>query len=337
MFALDCEMCVTTANIPELTRVSIVDEQLNVVYDTLVKPDNKIIDYVTRYSGITEDMLKDVTTKLSDVQRFIQEQLPSDAILVGQSLNSDMDALKMMHPYIIDTSVIFNMTGIRRKKTKLKKLAEYYLNEQIQNKKSGHCSTQDSQACMKLVKLKLANSLSYGDGVMDNQYIINFPKYISEDQKTRFLEQETCTLIFNHINKMDKKSASIVGCSEVMNDYARILNNTSLKIMEDKSYEASDDIRLVIRPTNRKAIKRYSKIAETHALNICHLKLNKDEVNEENIAETINIVDKWVKTLWDCTSLNGLVCIIFSGVCNASNGACFLNIKTNRDIDISQT
>lgn len=58
-------------------------------------------------------MLDGVTTTLSDVQQTLRKLLPTDAILIGQSLNSDLHTLKMMHPYIIDTSVIFNITGDR--------------------------------------------------------------------------------------------------------------------------------------------------------------------------------------------------------------------------------
>jgi len=50
---------------------------------------------VTRYSGITRQLLKHVHTRIEDVQRQIQQLLPSNAILVGHSLNFDLNALQV--------------------------------------------------------------------------------------------------------------------------------------------------------------------------------------------------------------------------------------------------
>jgi len=65
----------------------------------------------------------------------------------------------MMHPYIIDTSVIYNITGDRFRKTKLALLAQRFLGEEIQQGKKGHCSVEDSTTCMRLTQLKLANGM----------------------------------------------------------------------------------------------------------------------------------------------------------------------------------
>lgn len=47
-YSLDCEMCFTTVG-SELTRVTIIGPDCSTVYDKLVKPRNKILDYCTKY------------------------------------------------------------------------------------------------------------------------------------------------------------------------------------------------------------------------------------------------------------------------------------------------
>ncbi|XP_028024301.1 RNA exonuclease 5 isoform X2 [Balaenoptera acutorostrata] len=94
LFGLDCEMCLTSKG-RELTRISLVAEGGCCVMDELVKPDNKIVDYLTSFSGITKKILNPVTTTLKDVQRQLKALLPPNAVLVGHSLDLDLRALKI--------------------------------------------------------------------------------------------------------------------------------------------------------------------------------------------------------------------------------------------------
>jgi RNA exonuclease 1 len=78
-----------------ICRICVVNANLEVVYSSFVKPKNPITNYLTRFSGITKEMLEDVTTTLSDVQKALIEILPPDAILIGHSLNSDLTAMQV--------------------------------------------------------------------------------------------------------------------------------------------------------------------------------------------------------------------------------------------------
>ncbi|KAG2455831.1 REXO5 exonuclease, partial [Polypterus senegalus] len=79
----------------KLTRVSLVDNNGQCIMDELVKPKEKIVDYLTKFSGVTEALLEPITTTLQDVQKQLKKLLPSNAVLVGHSLNFDLQALEV--------------------------------------------------------------------------------------------------------------------------------------------------------------------------------------------------------------------------------------------------
>ncbi|XP_012136383.1 uncharacterized protein LOC100879141 isoform X2 [Megachile rotundata] len=153
VYALDCEMCYTTQGL-ELTRITIIDEDCNVVYEALVKPQNPIIDYNTRFSGITEESMKDVTTTLLDVQATILTMFSDKTILVGHSLESDFKSLRLLHDTVVDTSVMFPHKNGYPQKRALKNLCSEYLRKLIQNDVGGHDSKEDAMACMELILWK---------------------------------------------------------------------------------------------------------------------------------------------------------------------------------------
>ncbi|KAL6943303.1 hypothetical protein ACO0RG_002296 [Hanseniaspora osmophila] len=164
-FALDCEMCLS-ANGHVLTRCSVVNFQNEVVYDQLVKPDVEIVDYLTKYSGITEEMLRPVTCTAKQVQQDLLQLISLDDVLIGHSLQSDLNILKLRHTKVVDTAFIYEHKAGPPFRPSLKYLSQEYLNVNIQNDDAkGHDSITDARTCMDLTKLKIQNGLAFGMGL----------------------------------------------------------------------------------------------------------------------------------------------------------------------------
>eukprot|EP00559_Dactyliosolen_fragilissimus_P009117 CAMPEP_0184871818 /NCGR_PEP_ID=MMETSP0580-20130426/40937_1 /TAXON_ID=1118495 /ORGANISM="Dactyliosolen fragilissimus" /LENGTH=1116 /DNA_ID=CAMNT_0027374529 /DNA_START=106 /DNA_END=3456 /DNA_ORIENTATION=+ len=209
IFAIDCEM-VRTHNGPELARITLLQytptsgnsdrhnsecsvvasnhqkhnhktrDDYIVLLDVLVKPRNIVLDYLTYYSGITPNMLRNVKTRLEDVQAFVLSHVCVDDVLIGHSLENDLRATKVVHSCVIDTAVLFRG---RTRKYSLKHLAGVLLQRQIQVNgisshtnghrreglstlgiphQDGHCSEEDASTALHLAIERARKGPSYG-------------------------------------------------------------------------------------------------------------------------------------------------------------------------------
>ncbi|KAL1240702.1 RNA exonuclease [Trichinella spiralis] len=187
VFALDCEMVYTTIG-SMLARVTVVDWNLETVYERLVKPPGALLDCNTRFSGITEQELAKAEWTLEDVQKDLSEIFSPDSILIGHSLDCDLRALKLIHMKVVDTSVVFpHRRGLPYKRA-LKSLAMEYLKKIIQENVGGHDSKEDASACMELMKCKNTGE----NGLSFCLTLLNSGKCLTEYTFSRCATAESC-------------------------------------------------------------------------------------------------------------------------------------------------
>ena len=168
--ALDCEFCYTAEGL-QLTRVSIVKEDGEIVYDKLVKPPTKITNYNTEHSGITAEQMEGVETTLQDVQRELLEMIPCETILIGHSLENDLQRLKMIHANVVDTCALYPHKRGAPYRNALRFLTERYLGRRIQE--GTHDSVADARATMELALLKFINGPSFGEVTTEGEGVFD--------------------------------------------------------------------------------------------------------------------------------------------------------------------
>ncbi|KAK9887629.1 hypothetical protein WA026_023588 [Henosepilachna vigintioctopunctata] len=159
IYSLDCEMCYTI-NGMELCRVTVVGIDGGLLYNTFVKPEYQVVDFNTRFSGVTE---RDVTLygkTLPEVQRDLLSFINEGSILVGHSIHNDLRALKILHRNIVDISLIFPHYLGYPYRYSLKQLTLHCLHKQIQSSDYGHDPYEDALSSMELLMWKIVQDLS---------------------------------------------------------------------------------------------------------------------------------------------------------------------------------
>lgn len=156
VIAIDCEMVGDRNNQSMLARVSIVDSNLSVLYNTFVKPLNDVYYYRTQVSGITaRDLMH--AEDFYTVQATVRQYLLNASVIIGHRVKSfDLPALHLTDVpdwKIRDTSSFPLFKEAGKQVTggsfpSLKFLADYFLNESIQG--GAHSPVEDARTCMKL-------------------------------------------------------------------------------------------------------------------------------------------------------------------------------------------
>ena len=178
LFAIDCEMVLVRGRhqvdggwplVKQLARVAIVDEWGTTLLDELVRPEYAVVDYQTRYSGITASILSSARLDLDEVRIKVCDLIgAADAALVGHSLECDLHALRLAVPAnvcVLDTALLFPLRCHRTgppTKAALRNLSVQHLQREIQQDSGGHSPVEDACAAMDLALLKLRRGYAYG-------------------------------------------------------------------------------------------------------------------------------------------------------------------------------
>ncbi|OTA97406.1 hypothetical protein M434DRAFT_391867 [Hypoxylon sp. CO27-5] len=153
--ALDCEMVGIGPEGREsaLARVSIVDFHGRQVYDSFVRPRERVTDWRTHITGITPRIIA-TAREFDEVQAAVADLL-KNRIVVGHDIRHDLAALQLSHPLgqIRDTA---RFAGYRQyghgPKPALRVLAREVLGVEIQT--GHHSSIEDARVAMLLFRRK---------------------------------------------------------------------------------------------------------------------------------------------------------------------------------------
>uniref|UniRef100_A0A914I1P4 Exonuclease domain-containing protein n=1 Tax=Globodera rostochiensis TaxID=31243 RepID=A0A914I1P4_GLORO len=143
VYALDCEMVYTVWG-PEVARLSVVDITGELILDVIIRPEHRIVDCNTKFSGLNTDQVMAGECDLHEAQQRLFELVNTETVLVGHSLESDLRSMRLVHRRVVDTSVVYPHRMGPPYKRALKTLAAEITQLIIQDDESGHDSKEDA-------------------------------------------------------------------------------------------------------------------------------------------------------------------------------------------------
>mmetsp|Transcript_23175 Transcript_23175/g.33241 ORF Transcript_23175/g.33241 Transcript_23175/m.33241 type:complete len:611 (+) Transcript_23175:243-2075(+) len=160
--AIDCEMCETKdpssgkINGKALCRFSVVNAMnpSEVLIDTLVKPEWPVTNYRSWINGIDKSHLENVQFTLKHAQDFMKALCSDETVILGHALHNDLEAIKMEHHCLVDSSFLFPVTDAdnRHNVCSLRDLANQVLQKSMPPK---HDSVNDARTALEAIEFYL--------------------------------------------------------------------------------------------------------------------------------------------------------------------------------------
>jgi DNA polymerase III epsilon subunit-like protein len=170
--SFDCEMCYTT-NGMEVIRVTAVSWPDNkTLLDILVRPFGEILDFNARFSGVSRKLFaeapphqatadkvlrSDVLFKVASppkAREILFDLITPTTPVIGHAIENDLNTLRIIHPTIVDTVLLYPHPKGLPIRYGLKALSSQHLGRAIQmGADQGHDSKEDAVATGDLVTL----------------------------------------------------------------------------------------------------------------------------------------------------------------------------------------
>ncbi|KAJ5692650.1 hypothetical protein N7462_002073 [Penicillium macrosclerotiorum] len=155
--ALDCEMVELKAGrivVAFLTAIDFFTGEILINHH--VQPTERVVRWNTRKSGVTPQSMRNAVNRgealfgWQNARRRLWDFVDSQTILIGHSLNNDLNVLGIFHRHIVDSSIVTGQAVFQdrnlRRTWALKTLAKELLEYDIQASKAGHSALEDTQA-----------------------------------------------------------------------------------------------------------------------------------------------------------------------------------------------
>lgn len=169
----DCEMGYTTNGL-ELMRLTVISWPTHKpIIDVLVRPLGHVLDLNTRFSGITPEQFlnaksydpENPTPARKDLRivdspyaarNLFLSHVSRNTPVLGHALENDLNTIRLVHPTIIDTVLLFPTRQGLPYRHGLRTLAKWHLDEEIQQGgAAGHDSYEDARTTGELVRFKI--------------------------------------------------------------------------------------------------------------------------------------------------------------------------------------
>ncbi|RYP83655.1 hypothetical protein DL770_005348 [Monosporascus sp. CRB-9-2] len=160
---LDCEMASIQGGQSEAVSICVIDFLTGeVLVNSLVKPRMPIIDWRCNISGVTPAIMSLAVAHNQALDGWegarveLFRHIDEDTVLVGQSLNCDLQALRVVHGKIVDTAIltaeaVFGREKELRRLWGLSALCEELLDLRIRNGSGVHDRLEDAMAAREVV------------------------------------------------------------------------------------------------------------------------------------------------------------------------------------------